>query len=404
MSDSTNIPVAPTQEQQPAMDTDSEPQAVQPGSGSVPPTQTPPSGLGIVLQPPSISAAHHGATHQGGTAVTVTPVPALNVNQQTAANPAPRPLTLEQEIELIRKLKVVGDQEEAVGTLSFPPNLYPRCMAARHVWPDYFKNPATAKEVYTAVQANKFFVWVYVYKTMNVTQADLELLLVGLQLAQSELLIKGFSPADYAYHPLPGPAKAILLNTQSKPAYDRLLQKKVWTVRTKTKAATFFFSPDETWGSHVVFDIHGGGSDFEKDILPRLYRTCGSAMARKPTQEAKVIFEDLAYYLVPPSEATHKGAKGTIWRVSFHPSADGNKASWKIPRNLGNTSRGVVEVRRAPMCPHCISYSHQPHFCQWWREGLVAGSKTKPKDFVDAKWTTISSASHRKLGIIANQP
>ncbi|KIO23208.1 hypothetical protein M407DRAFT_27276 [Tulasnella calospora MUT 4182] len=236
---------------------------------------------------------------------------------------------------------------------------------------------------------------------MTISMTEIALFGKGLKIAKDEgLRDEEFDPADYAYIEPPRASKAFMLLARNQDAVRRILERRVWTVRTTAKSATYFIQADQTWGTHIVYDIKCGGSDFVKQVLPLLYKALGSAIATKEceTKDTKA-FTSLMYHQVPFCEKTHKGATGLTWRVAFRPTENGNKTTWIMPRHLGKSHRGLVSLAQPPLCSHCISYSHSQHLCKWWEEGLVAGSKTTPDNFIDAKWIRLETAHHRNLGL-----
>lgn len=370
------------------------------GSGATDPTTPIQSQMGGVEATPSFTQ-QRGRTSQvagtGGRAL------ALNLTQRPQDSSVPPKEKTRAEIAAdFRKLKIATDQVEPRGTLNFPANAFPRCMASRLLWRDYLTNDDLAIMTTEERRLGKEFVWVSVYKTMTITESEVILFAEGLKIAKEEAVIADFDPSHYATEVPPKGAKAFLVSVANADALKRLMKNKVWTVRTKSKSATFFLSHDDTWGTHVIYDIHNGGADFVKDVLPRLYRHCGAAIATKETDKRNAVaFRDLAYHKVPRNDKTHKGAKGIVWRVRFHATPDANRTTWQAPRHLGISSKGTVEVRRPPLCSHCISYSHPQNLCKWWTDDLVAGSKTTPENFMETTWVDVGTVSLQKLGIHA---
>lgn len=162
--------------------------------------------------------------------------------------------------------------QESMGTVTFPPYLYPRSLATKSLWGSYLVSDASAL-FYTKETAVHPYVWVTVYKTMTITQSETDLFLEGLKIIETEGLIGGFQPANYATAPPPPPkgGKAFLVCCHNTDALRRIVQKKVWTIQTKTKSGTFFIQHDDSWATHVILDIHNAGPDFVKEVLLKLY-------------------------------------------------------------------------------------------------------------------------------------
>lgn len=323
------------------------------------------------------------------------------------ADPKPAPdleklkkLKGKELLDAVKAMKIVPEQVAETGTLSFPKASHPRCVPTRSLWTDMLADESTSTPLTDHLINGHHFVWVNCYRSMQVTDAEVKLLQDGFGIAKRNDLIKGFDPEDYEALVAPKPGKAFMLVCQTKAALTRLLLHRTWTVRMPQKAGTFFFAVDESWGSHIIYDIHGGGSDFVKDVLPKIFRSCGSAIAQVKAKKPRTIaFRDLAYHQVNPPAKTHKGAKGIIWRVRFAPSSDACDNAWSAPRNIGFSNRGSVEMRRPPLCSHCISYSHGQNLCQWWAEGLVAGSKVRPENQEDVEWHPVEAITWKKLGV-----
>ncbi|KAG8965704.1 hypothetical protein FRC00_003179 [Tulasnella sp. 408] len=263
-------------------------------------------------------------------------------------------MTKEELIKAIRALKLAPEQVEE-------------------------KGDPVALALTDHIIANHLFVWVNVYRAMKVTTPDIDLFTEGLKMAKEYGLVKGFDHDEYELIQTHKPSKAFMVVCKSQESHTRLLLHKVWTVRTKYKSATYFLANDESWGSHVIYNIHGGGANFVADVLPKVYRYCGSAITKVDANKPRTIaFRDLAYYKVPHNANTHKGATGITWRIKFTPTASACENAWKAPHGIGFSNRGSVTMRKPPLCSHCISNSHGQNLCQWWTEGLVAGSKTRP--------------------------
>lgn len=75
-----------------------------------------------------------------------------------------------------------------------------------------------------------------------------------------------------------------------------------------------------------------------------------------------------------------------------------NASSWEIPKHLGNGTRGLIEVKRPPICSHCISASHAQNLCNWWSEDTVAGSKIRPKEFLETTWEQVPTVKKTSVG------
>ncbi|KAG8901180.1 hypothetical protein FRC00_008563 [Tulasnella sp. 408] len=329
-------------------------------------------------------------------------VSALDLSKGTA------PLTLEairslkgtELLKAVRSLKIAPTQEEEKGTLSFPNASHPRCVHTRTLWSDVLADDATATSLTPHIINGHYFTWVNTYRVMQPADAEVNLFMEGLGLAKKYELIKGFEDSEYEIVQAAKACKAFLVICETKAAHTRLHLHRTWTVRMPNKAATFFLSNDESWGSHVIYDVHGGGADFIKDVLPKLHRACGAAITQvKATKPKSIAWKDLAYYQVPHNANTHKGAKGITWRVRWTPTPTACANAWRAPHNIGFTNRGSVVMRHPPMCTHCISYSHGQNLCQWWTEGLVAGSKTRPDHFEDVKWVDVDQITWRKLNV-----
>lgn len=367
---------------------------LQPGQDQAPP-QTPTMRGGQVEAPtdPKAARRERGKDVDPGERST-----ALNVNQAESSSKPAGQKTLEEILAEFKNAKVAKDQEEETGTIAFPATLHPRCMGTRLLWRDYLKDRDQAATLWQMMQDGYKFMWVASYKNTTISNADVELFKEGLTIVAEQNAIKGLIPSDYKADPAIGGSMAFLIGTQNDDALKRLALHKVWTIRTKAKSGTFFLSHDDSWASHIIYDVHNGGANFVKDVLPRIWKFLGGAIATKDSDKPGMVeFRDLAYYQVPFNDNTHRGAKGIVWRVRFTPSADACKVTWKAPRNLGHSNRGTVEWRRPPLCAHCISYSHPQHLCEWWREPLVAGSKTTPDHYLETKWKPIASASRKSL-------
>lgn len=312
------------------------------------------------------------------------------------------PLTTEEDkkdlIQAFRAQVQAKEQPKNEGAITFPKYGYPRCISARSLWPAYLGSDETVLILDSAKKREHVFIWATAYKTMEITNRELELFTTGLAMYEALESGKGFKAGEYRLVPPPTSSKGFIILALDLDAAKRLLSKRVITVRSPTKATTFFLQTEKSWGSHIIFDVANGGRNFEKDVLPRIYRACKEGILHDTTTKpGHATFNDLAYYQVPWNPKTHKGAKGLIWRVRFKYTLAAMEPTWMLPRHLGSGNRGVIEVRRSPLCSHCISYSHAQILCQWWREGLVAGSKTAPKDPVEAEWKVIESHPLKKL-------
>ncbi|KAG8926101.1 hypothetical protein FRC01_009333 [Tulasnella sp. 417] len=295
---------------------------------------------------------------------------------------------MEEAIRLLMKEKIQTAQEERSLLVSFPVYSAPRCMKTGTLWKEILSDPEVAAAS--------------VYKTTRVTDSEVNLFKEGLAEAQIAKMIPDLDIADYTFQGPQGPkaCSAFLVATANEDAMKRILLKRVWTIRSKKKDATFFIQHDDSWATHIILDIHSGGADFTKDVLPRLYRTMGSAFATKTSVKPRTVtFDGMAYHRVTQNEHTHKGAKGIIWRIKFKPSSHAMKTTWRYPYRSGLGNRGMLEIQQPPFCPHCVSHSHQQSMCQWWRDPLIAGSNTRPNHQVDVEWIPIETISYKKLGV-----
>ncbi|KAG8964742.1 hypothetical protein FRC05_003582 [Tulasnella sp. 425] len=300
--------------------------------------------------------------------------------------------------DAFRKAKLVPDQVESKGVVQFPNYSHPRCLGTRSLWPPYAADDELCAALTTLQAQDHHLVWATAYKTMEITETELDLLKLAFGIIEEEELIAEFKISDYSSNLAAKGGKGLLIVAHSLDAYRRLMSKKIITIRSKTKSATFFLQHDDSWGTHVIYDIHNAGSDFERDVLPRFWKFSGDAVATHESKKEGIILpKDLAYYQVPWNPKTHKGAKGIVWRVRFVGTKKTNEGSWAYPRHLGHSNKGVIEVRRPPLCSHCISHSHAQGLCQWWKDGAVTGSKTKPDQFQETEYKTIKSIKASKL-------
>lgn len=205
---------------------------------------------------------------------------------------------------------------------------------------------------------------------------------------------------------VPVKSSAMVVIANSKEAGQRLLSNRVITARSPVKSGTFWLHADNSWGTHIIVDITGGGNDFIKDILPRFWKTFGPVISRakgKTDKATHVDLLDLAYYMVPMSEKTHKGSNVVRWRVRFKYEHICTTQEWVLPRSIGYSNRGMIGVHKAPFCSHCISESHAQAVCEWWKENLVAGAKVTPQNYVKAEWKKIPSVDPRKLASLLRE-
>ncbi|KAG8921845.1 hypothetical protein FRC01_014848 [Tulasnella sp. 417] len=326
----------------------------------------------------------------------------ISMFNQRNPSTLPEGASLEEEIIALRKKKIIAAQEEPSVILSFPNFTAPRCMKTGGLWKAFLANPEVAAGCVYEIRKGREFVWVSVFKTTNVTDTEVDLFREGVACAAADKVIADLNPEDYTCQVLPDPGRcsAFLVSVADKDAMERILKKRVWTVRKKEKQASFFINRDDSWGSHIILDINSGGANFENDVLPRLYGVIGSAFeTKKPKKPRTVAFTDLAYHRVTLSDHTHKGTRGITWRVKFKPSESARVTTWKYPAKTGYGNRGAIEIKTPPFCPHCVSYSHQQAMCQWWSETLMAGTHGRPAHQIDVAWIPIESASYRKLGL-----
>lgn len=253
-------------------------------------------------------------------------------------------LTLAQILAEFRKLKVALDFKERTGTVNFLSYAHPRQLAAHTFWPLYLGDQATGINMTDYVRQGYLFVWVAVYKTTNITNSEVDLFKDSMNIAKEDALIKEFNTDNYRTAPPPGEGKVFIVACKGKKARSRLLAKKVWTIRTKAKARTFFLQTDNTWGTHVIVDIHNGSANFECDVLPKLYGCMGGAILHKETKRKDTkVFRDLAYYQVQLGDKAHKGATRIIWRVRFKCTAKADLNSWAPPWTLVKGPCGAIK-------------------------------------------------------------
>ncbi|KIO32380.1 hypothetical protein M407DRAFT_18692 [Tulasnella calospora MUT 4182] len=211
-------------------------------------------------------------------------MPAAGETTEQGDNPFAESLTPEQEhqklIDDFRNAKRVSDQEPDEGLVSFPRYSHPRSIHASNFWDPYLRNGSVVATLATMKAKGGIFVWASAYKTTKITQSEENLFKWGVLKLETLELVDNLKLSEYSLPTVPRDAKAILIVAHSKEPAQRLLQNKVVTFRDGTKSGTFWLQLDDTWGSHIIFDIHGGGSDFECDVLPHLWNTLGKVILR----------------------------------------------------------------------------------------------------------------------------
>lgn len=198
----------------------------------------------------------------------------------------------------------------------------------------------------------------------------------------------------------PQDAKAILLITSSPNATKRILQDKIVMFRSPVKSWTFYIQSHKSWNSHIIADIRGGGLNFERDVLPHVWITFESYIqlaTGKKQRNSEVHLANFSYAKVVQSEKTHEGSNVVVWRIKFKYSACAMNRDWNLPCRIGKSNRGDLTCNKALFCSQCVSYSHAQNTCEWWKEGLVAGKKTKPLNHVKMDCKKLPSVNPKKL-------
>lgn len=303
-------------------------------------------------------------------------------------------------IDDLRASMRINDQEPDEGLVSFPRYTHARSYRSSNFWPAYLRNPETCALCAETMEKGGAVVWAQAYKTTGITQTEVDLFRWGLLAIEKNALVKDFKHSEYIMPTVPGDAKGIMILSTSGEATRRLLTNKILTFRSPSKSGTFFIQSNDSWGSHIIVDIHGGGTNFERDVLPHFWKTFGPYVLRpqgKPERESHVDLVDLAYLKVPLSDKTHEGSNAVIWRVRFKYTSGAMSREWSLPRSIGTSNRGMIASRKAPFCSHCVSYSHAQNCCEWWKEGLTAGAKTKPQNHQKTDWKKLPAVNPKKL-------
>ncbi|KIO27199.1 hypothetical protein M407DRAFT_23501 [Tulasnella calospora MUT 4182] len=305
-----------------------------------------------------------------------------------------------------RNTKRTSDQEPDEGLVSFPRYSHPRSIHTSNFWDPYLRNGSAVATMATMKAKGAIFIWATAYKTSKITRSEEDLFKWGVLKLETLELVENLKLSEYSMPTVPRGAKAILVIAHSKEPAQRLLQNKVVTFRDgntqlgTTKSGTFWLQLDDTWGSHIIFDIHGGGTDFERDVLPHLWATLGKVMLRPKgsvERPSEIELSDLHYHKVVWNDKTHKGTHATVWRVRFKPTSAVNAQGWALPRSIGRSNRGLIGIVKSPFCSHCISYSHAQGCCEWWKDSLTAGTKSKPQNYIEVEWKKIPSINPKKL-------
>ncbi|KAG8915759.1 hypothetical protein FRC00_000041 [Tulasnella sp. 408] len=300
----------------------------------------------------------------------------------------------------IRELMAGKDQADNDGAISFPRQTLARCNRSTNFRPPYIRNDATCDLMADAFDEGGAVIWAQAHLSAKITKADAELFRWGLLEIEKRKLVTDFVVSDYKMPTPPRDAKAILIITSNQEATRRILERKVLTFRSPDKAGTFFVQSNESWGSHIIVDIKGGGTDFERDVLPHVWVTFGPYVQLaqgKKKKKAESPLADFAYHKVPFSEKTHGDTKVVTWRVKFKYTSLAMDPNWVLPTKVGKSSRGDIECAKAPFCSHCVSYSHAQPTCEWWKENHVAGKKTRPKNYQKVEWQKITSVNPSQL-------
>ncbi|KAG9044165.1 hypothetical protein FS837_008698 [Tulasnella sp. UAMH 9824] len=318
--------------------------------------------------------------------------------------PAPKMLTKEQEKEaklaVVRQMLAGKDQQEDEGTISFPKQAYARSIHSSNLRGAYTRNANTCLLIADHLDMEGAMIWIQAYRSAKITTQDQELFKWGIGMMELKELVNSFKVSDYKMPTVPKDAKAILLLTSGPEATKRILANKILTFRAPFKSGTFFVQSNESWGSNIIADIHGGGTNFERDVLPHVWKTFSKYMLRvmgKTGKDNATHLAEFTYHKVPHSEKTHGDTNVCTWRIKFKYTSDAMTGDWELPRTIGNSNRGMIGCERTPHCSHCVSYSHQQSCCKWWKEGLMAGKETKPQSYLKVTWTKIASVNHKQL-------
>ncbi|KAG8986189.1 hypothetical protein FRB90_004159 [Tulasnella sp. 427] len=296
-------------------------------------------------------------------------------------------MTLDQKKQVLaayRQQRAMDEVATSTGSVSFPKQAYPRCVGSRSLRTAYLMDDEACLSMAYYTEQNMTLLWAVAYKTVNPTHTEGELLSKGLLMVEGLMLVKDYAAVEYRVIAPPPGAKCLLIVAKNVEAAKRLYSNRIITTET-------------SWGSHIVVDIYGGGADFLKDVLPKFYKTFRTAILVKESKPGYVTFNDLKYHKVPYTSKSHKGSKMVVWRVSFKYTQAATDPQWTIPRTIGTSSRGVIEVKRPPFCPHCCALVHEQSLCEWWKEGLMAGTKTRPVNFIETEWSSVEPTPEKKL-------
>lgn len=352
----------------------------------------------VVLRKEKMPRPAGGVTFTTGEKPKQRPPPRNDAAMDETADEGPATLEAQKALEAKREeerlLKAFldsndDDQAPYEGTIRLIKTSTPRYASWRLWKKELVHDPPLAIEFQRRKEAGKPWLWVQVYGNPGPTQKDVDRFHRAIAHASKSGVAEGLEPDAFKPRVIRKQggktAPTLLVFAEDEKQAKLLLGLGNFEYHETAGASIYLLQGGESPANAIILDVKNAPQDpalLMKGCLRALY----DAIRWKEKDGDKLVPYHFAYAKVEGLK-TQAGEKGTTWRVAFEPD-HATISKWKFQKSAGiHSDRGEVTLERPPFCNMCISHSHQPATCNWWKLDNARSEAKKPANYVKLKWT-----------------
>lgn len=239
------------------------------------------------------------------------------------------------------------------------------------------------------------WVWVQVYKNPTPNATHVELFGKAMAKIEGWKSEPGFHAGDY--HPMlikksnGNTAPTILVSCDTKDAKTRLLKLGSFAYVMEEREVAFFVQGPTACGNALVLEFYNAPAS-EEHLIRGAFLALKEVILWKENSEEKS--EAVAFRFAKLDTSIGRGSR---WLVAVKPDFDVIASGWQYPEQAGDYgSTGEIQIKKPEWCKHCVSWSHEERYCEWWRESTVTSTTVAPPNFVHLQWKDHTTFTFRK--------
>ncbi|KAG8989964.1 hypothetical protein FRB90_002002, partial [Tulasnella sp. 427] len=227
--------------------------------------------------------------------------------------------------------------------------------------------------------------WVQVYKHPNPNAGHLDFFNRAMRKVEGWNSEPGFLAGDYTPMLIKKQnghtAAPFLVICETADAKMRLLKMGNFAYIYEEKEVAFFIQGPHSCGNSLVLEFSNAPAS-EEHLIKGAFWALKDVILWKEKSSDKC--EAASFRIAKLDTPT---VKGTRWLVAVKPDFKVLAEGWKYPEQAGDYgSTGEIQIKKPAWCKHCVSWSHDERYCEWWSEQTVTERGVAPIDYYRLHW------------------